>query len=181
MSENWPVTDPLYVRYSGEWSWDVIHDLIKSWLVQNYYTKYTEKKNKTKVGGSGIETEIEIDADKKVTSLAKYSISIAIHIWDVKESDVIVDGKTQKINKGRIEIVLTGTVILDYQGAFEKDSGLNKNFQKKLKDWFFKIRFTELDSAHFDGLKESLYNLQTKIKEALHMETSYTAYNISSS
>ena len=134
------------VKHKGIWKYSDVYAMVFDWLKSNKYDVgeglYKE------VVGEGKDIDIEWEAEKKVTDYFKFVINIKWKIIGMKDAEVEVDGKVQKMNKGEIGLTIKANFVSDYdgkwvtpmhklfRGIYEKyiiDSNV-KQYKKKLED-----------------------------------------------
>jgi len=158
------------IRYNGPFDYEHLYLAMYEWLKNHYYD--VSETYKHKMTPTGAEVELTIKADRKESEFVRYYAEIETHFWDIVDTETIVAGKKQKLNKGRFTIIIRMKVKLDYQSQFDKSELLirlyNMLYHTILKDrilimWAGKL-FLELLKLH------------TKIKEELGLYTAYSAY-----
>lgn len=165
--------DKVTVKYKGIFDQYGFLALIRKWIEDEGFD-YHEKKYKHKVyDPQGDEVEIEIfGIDKKVTRYIKFRIDVLLHCWDVKNVEVIKEGKKQKLQKGRLELRMYGTVFLDYEERFEKTWVL-RTFKNFMNTYILQheILFKYAEPYYYDYL-----NFSKQLKEFLGMSATESAY-----
>jgi len=164
---------PLMIRYTGVFDYDGMYKMMHSWLISKRFL-FQEKKYKDKVATPfGNELEIKWEAEKKVTEFIKESITIEFHLWDFSEVEVIKDGKKSKQAKARMEIKFFAFLELDYSQRFSSGS----NFSKKLGEFYVEnIIYWDWRIRYANALEYSVYDLHTKVKKYLNMDSGSNAY-----
>jgi len=162
----------LIVKYKGVFDYEGLYKMMHSWIINKRFL-FHETKYKDKVSTPfGNEIEIVWRSEKKVTEFVKEWIVIQFHMWDFSEVEVIKDGKNMKMAKTRMEIKFTAQIELDYNKKFDGSEFKHKLGQFYVKNiiwWDFQIRY-------INALEYSMYDLHTKVKKFLNMDTGNTAY-----
>lgn len=163
---------PLIVKYRGIFDQEGLLRKVYDWLTHQYYD-VQESSYKHKIPDPrGAEQEIKVTAEKKVSGYLQFNIKLHFRIFDLKEVEVVKDNQKKKMNQGRIEIRISGTVAVDYKNNFEKSQ-----FLKRLRDFMHKFVMKEdIEYWWQDEFYYRLYKLQQTIKEFLEMESSYNAF-----
>lgn len=161
----------LEIRYRGVFSFDDVYKTVRHWIDERRYD-FMEGLYKDKVDTPfGNEVEIEMQPELKVTEFIKYHIYFTSKFTGVKEFTANINGEQKKVTDGRFWIRLNATVEFDYQDKFKSD--FSNKILKFLVDSIFKNYY---EMKHYVRLKKDLYDLHTKIKKCLNMETASTAY-----
>lgn len=164
---------PLMIRYKGVFDYDGMYKMMHSWLISKRFL-FNESKYKDKVSTPfGNEIEIKWEAEKKVTEFVKEYILIEFHLWDFSEVEIIKDGKKVKQAKTRMEIKFFARLELDYSQRFSKGSEftqkLGKFYIENIIYWDWRIKYA-------NALEYSVYDLHTKVKKYLNMDSGSNAY-----
>ncbi|HEY9701206.1 MAG TPA: hypothetical protein V6C58_02095, partial [Allocoleopsis sp.] len=164
---------PLMIRYKGVFDYDGLYKMMHTWLITKRFL-FHESKYKDKVGTPfGNEIEAAWTAEKKVTEFIKEYIEIEFHLWDYAEVEIIKDGKKVKTGKGRLEIKFFAKLELDYSRKFT-DGG---TFAKKLGQFYVEnVIYWDWRIRYANALEYSIYDLHTKVKKYLNMDTGSNTY-----
>lgn len=149
---------------------DSIYKSIRSWLNSREY-EYNEDVYKDKVSDFGNELEVKMSGELYVTQFVKFSLKIEAKFYGVKEFESDYMGSKRKVNNGQFFILLSGSVVYDYNKKFNSDTSkffLELLVKRLLKNYY--------DVKYVDRFYYDLYNLQTLIKEQVYMETATNAF-----
>jgi len=170
-----PLSEPtklLIIRYKGVLDLEGLYRVVVQWLKSRRYW-FHETTYKHKVPSPfGAEEEITFNAERKCTEYYQYNIKIYFHVWDQQRVDVIKEGKKQKLIKAKVEIQIQGTLVLDYQGMFEKTALLVK-LRKFMHDHLIKEK---IENIWYDELYYRTLKLQAMIKDYIDMQTKSHEY-----
>ena len=162
----------LTVRYVGIFDFEGLYRLMVDWFKKRRYW-FHEHTYKYKVPlPTGAELEIKWYAEKNITDYFREKINVEFHIWDYTEVEVLQNGVKKELAKARMDIKITGELILDWQDKFE-----GSKFKKLVRDFYNyhiirkKVETIWHDEVHYRDLK-----LQTLIKEYLDMEAKANEY-----
>lgn len=112
-------------------------------------------------------------AKKKVTEYVKEYIKVSFHLWDFSEVEIIKEGRRVKMTKSRMEIKIEPYLELDYTSKFSGGTNfekmLGKFYQDKVIYWDWRIKYA-------DSLTYQSYDLHTKVKKFLNLESDTNAY-----
>ncbi|MBS3126728.1 hypothetical protein J4228_01030 [Candidatus Woesearchaeota archaeon] len=162
----------ITLRYNGLFDFDGLYAAVVDWA-KNYGYKWHEKDYKHKVPSpAGAEQELTWEITKNVTEYIAHRILFTVHIWDLTEVQVDVNGKTKSLSSARIYIIINGTLVYDWQQAFEKGS----KFAQMLGQWYRKLKAKDVESVYIDTLYYRIWNLHALLKKYFDMQTQKYAY-----
>ena len=162
---------PIYIRYSGLFDFDAVYSTMIEWCKNEGYL-WQEDVYKHKVPTpAGAEQEWIWSAENNLTSYFQYKIQILGHSWDLREVEVVKNGKKKTLISGRIELKFVGTMVLDWQKKMDKN-----NFTKFLGKMYYRINRREIEGNYGDGLWYHLFNLHAAVKKAFDMQTKAHEY-----
>lgn len=158
------------IRYSGVFNYEQLYLAIHGWLKDHYYQVKEVYKHKTTPSGADI--ELNYKGERKESEFIKFHIDVDAKFWGLTDTEVVKDGKKQKLNKARLLIIINFKVTLDYQSHFDKSEFLVRLFNfmtfTVLKN---KIMMTVVGKLFYES-----YRLHARIKEELGMHCAYNAY-----
>lgn len=160
------------IQFTGIFDLDGLYKATVGWIKSRRYW-FHEDVYKHKPGGPfGKELEIKWRADKKLNDFYSTGLDVKWHIWDLKDVEVIKNGKKVKLQKARVEIKLDTWLQLEHQ----KKWGQNK-FTKALYEFFENyIIKKEWSSIWWDTSYYRLMKFQAFIKNYLDMQTKGNEY-----
>ncbi|MFA5142194.1 MAG: hypothetical protein WC471_04460 [Candidatus Woesearchaeota archaeon] len=165
---------PPIIRYTGVFDFDKLYKSITKWYKAHGYDMQ-EKKYVHK----GKELEFEWFGDKKITEYYKYEIEVALFIWEFGETEVVKDGQTIKMNKGRIQMVIKGAYVLDYAKSWGSTPAPvksisdipNKKFVHYMQDLYHKyIINKDIIFKVYSPLYKLVYGFYDDVRETIGME-----------
>lgn len=158
---------PILLKYEGIFDMNGLYKrCVQFFLEQDWEFHETAYKGKKD------ELEIGWEPEKKVTEYVKYIMKVKIHVMDMKEIDVVKEGKKVKLTQGRVRIELNMNIKTDYSSRFKGHPWMGK-----LKHFYDKFIFKkEMDTIWEDQLYYTLLKVQTIIKEYMDMETKTNAF-----
>ncbi len=164
---------PLLVWYKGVFDFDGLYKMMHAWLISKRYLFQEDTYKDKAATPAGNELQIKWSAEKKVTEFIKEYVRIEFHLWDFAEVEIIKDGRKVKMHKARMEIKFFADLELDYSKRFTSGDDFSKRLGKfyveKVIYWDWRIRYA-------NALEYSVYDLHTKVKKYLNMDTSMSAY-----
>lgn len=151
------------IKHKGNWKFSDVYGMVFDWLKKNGYG-VSEGLYK-EVVGEGKEIDIEWEASKKVTDYFKYTIKVDWKVVGMKDAEVEVDGKVQKMNKGDLGITIKATFVKDYAGDWE-----GKPMWKFLRGVFEKHVIPSQIDEYIGELRGEATELSEDIKSFLRMK-----------
>ena len=150
---------------------DGLYTATTDWA-KNYGYMWHEKTYKHKVPSpKGAEQEMAWDMTKNVTEYISHLIMLTVHIWDMTEVKVDVNGKTKTLTNARIYIKIVGTLNYDWQGQFK-----GSKFAEKLGRLYLKLMSKDVEGIYWDTFYYRLWNLHAILKKYFDMQTKKHVY-----
>lgn len=159
------------VRYSGLFDFDGLYAAVIDWAKnQGYMWHEVDYKHKVPVP-AGAEQQWKWQLTKEVNDYIHYMHFLTVHLWDLKEVAVEIEGKKKHLSSGRIYIWMDGRVTYDWQKRFQKGGRL----MKMLGEFYAKSKDPEL-SEYWDALQYRNLALQAVIKKFFDMQGKKNVY-----
>jgi hypothetical protein len=162
--------DKVPLLYKGAFDFHAIYHAVLDWFAMHECWVY-EELYKDKVSGPDItEKDIKLFGEVRIDEFVMWNCTINIRVWDAK----ILDQRGpsgHKLIQGRLEVLINGQIITDYQQAFEGD-GLATAFRKIVN----KLTSRGTVSTLFGQYYGRTYMLQGTCKKILGMSTA-TGYD----
>lgn len=134
-----------------------------NWFKNESYSlvedKYTEK-----VSGGNRDIEFEWTAGNKLSDYFKAEIKLKLAVDGMSDVEVEIDGKKRKMNKGRIRMDFSGTLIRDVGAKFEE-----KGTWKFMREWYNKYLIPDRLDKMEDKVKDDMRDFKEKLKVFLEM------------
>lgn len=131
-----PFTPPVTVKHRGFFNFQEVITAIQDFFSENYYDTVQWAQYKFKIPSpAGAEYEIEVKGSRKVTEYVKFHQRVYLRVFDMREVEIVRDGKKVKTNDGRLHVEVKPTVEFDWQGRFKKGGAFGK-FYQWLHDFF---------------------------------------------
>lgn len=108
------------MKYRGILKFSDFYKFCHRWLTEETGLKIEEKKYKEKLAGDTKEIEVVWEGEDKYTDYFKLTSKIEFKIKDLKEVQINENGKNVKTNQGEYELKITGTLVRDYEGKFDR-------------------------------------------------------------
>ncbi len=159
------------IRYNGIFDFDKLYRDMAAWFGKNGFELQEDNyKHKTPMP-IGCEQEIKWKGWLKTNEYARYWIHVHFHIWDLQDIEVVKDGVKKKMSKGKLFIILSIQLDLDYSNRFKGKSGIL--LQNLLRNYIMK---KTIENSWQDELVYRMYKLHEVIKESLGMESCYNSH-----
>ncbi len=170
MVDNKETLPRITSQYTGLFDFDGLFAAIIDWA-KNYGFMWHEWEYKHKVPSpKGAETEHKWVLHKSINEYVRYEILITVHVWDMLEVEVEVDGKKKSLTNARIYIWLETTVFYDWQEKF-KGGKITKKLGEIYNKWMDRDLSVYLDQAYYRS-----WDLQAIIKTYFDMQSKKYAY-----
>jgi len=155
------------LKYTGIIDADKLFKTMYSWYINQGY-EFHEKQLKHKVPSpAGAEQEIEWTGWRKINGYVRFWVDVFIHIWEMKDVNVIINGKKEVKQQVKMSIEFSGRVDLDYTNRFG-----GSRFLQMLHDWYINyVIKKDIDIIWTDQLYYRILKFYTAVKEFLEMET----------
>ncbi len=151
----------IFIKHKGYFSFSKLMQDMKQWYDENYY-EFHVNKHKHKA----TEEEIGCYGERKVNDYLRYKLEIDMRVWELKEVEIVQDGKTVKKNYGRVGIHFKPSYTLDYEERFGKSK-----FLQAVQDFYHKyIIKRKIEDYWEDELFMQAGDLIRVIKTALEYE-----------
>lgn len=154
------------VKHKGLFDFKELYRFCYVFLVEKDYF-IVEKVYTEKATAIGKEVEIEWDCKKKLTDYFSSQVKVNWRIIGMKDADVEQDGNKVTINKGEVEIKISGSLVRDYESKWETTPTLK--FLRAIYDKFvIRSRIDEFegkvygDSDEFLGQVKAFIGLEGK-------------------
>lgn len=160
------------IKYDGLFEWEGLYKLIYLWFVERgYYFEETFVKTKIPTP-MGAENEYELKGWRKSTDYIKEWVRVKIHTFEMREVEVIKEGKKKKMVKARMFIDFYGNIEMDYQQRFAATQ-----FGQYLRSFYDRLFLKkEFDSIWSDRLWYYIYKLHAEVKQYLDMQAKENAF-----
>lgn len=163
------------IKYKDVFSMRYLYRRVHEWLMEEDYwseksSQWGEKLYLERISGNGNkELWIWWRSSKNYTqSFFKFYMDIDYHVLDLKDKEIVVDGKKVKTHDGEVEVLVTASIQLD------PDKSWNKNFILKnfyLQNFFlnriYKTRIVQAENQ----LIEDAAKLLGAVKQYLQLES----------
>ena len=132
------------VTNTGVFSFPDLYRFCYDWLTDEAQLKIIEEKYAEKLMGDAKNIEVIWKGFREITDYFKYEVKIAFRILGMKKIEINQGGAKISTNQGYAEIKVTGTLIRDYRGKFEK-SAIQKFLRSIYEKWVIPARIEQYE------------------------------------
>jgi len=143
------------IKYSGIVNFADFYKFCFDWLKEETGLNLTENKYAEKLGGDSKNIDVEWSGSRDLTDYFKADIKISFRVGGLTNTEITIDGKKIKTNKGSIEVSIIGTLVRDPKGKFEKNS-LQKFMRGIYEKMVIPERIGEFEKKIMDDCDEFL-------------------------
>jgi hypothetical protein len=119
MVEQYIVVDRKTINYEGLLDVQEFYRALEEWLKQQAYDK-KEKITSESITKDGRHIELELEPWHGFTDYARSMMDIRLVFDGVKDVDVVIDGVKQRMQKGRVLVMIDAFLETDYEGRWEE-------------------------------------------------------------
>ncbi len=143
------------MKYRGIFSFKDFYKFCYDWLTEETGLDISEDKYSEKLTGNSKDLDIKWTGERKVTDYFKFEIKVVFEIRNLTEVEIEQGGAKVKTNQGEIKAKVSGTLIRDYDGKFEKDA-FRKFLRSIYEKWIIKSRVDQFEEKLFGDCDEFL-------------------------
>ncbi len=143
------------MKYTGIFSFKDFYKFCYDWLTEETDLDISEDKYSEKLIGNAKDIKITWTGVKKVTDYFKFEIKVEFEIIKLTEVEIEQGGAKVKTNQGEVKTKVSGTLIRDYDGKFEKDA-FRKFLRSIYEKWVIKSRIDQFEEKLFGDCDEFL-------------------------
>jgi hypothetical protein len=161
------------LKFKGIMDYPGLFKVIRRWYVDQGYEFHQDTLKHKLPSPAGYAQEIKISGWKKVNEYSKFNIKIYMHVFDIKEVEVVKEGKKTKLQHVRLQMEITPSVDVDYASRFG-----GSRLLQELQDFFLKYVYKEeIATLMEDQIWYRVYKLQKIIKDYFDFEAKTNAYD----
>jgi hypothetical protein len=150
------------IAYDGLFNYRELFRIMDVWFREKFYDKW-EKRNEQYMTPEGLCIETEFTPWKKVTDYFKIIIKIEITGTNLKEVEVEVQGKKQRMHQGKVSVKLTGYLVVDYEHKWSKAP------LYFLRDIYDKYIYWRITKKYIEATIEDVESLYNHLRSYLNM------------
>lgn len=155
------------IKQKGIFNFRKFYNFAYDWLRSEGY-KIIEKNYTEDIKGGTKKTEIKWDAKKKISDYFRFMIELDWLTLNMKNVEVLKDGKKVKMNSGETELRVKGVLLKDYEHRWE-DRPVFKLLRGIFDRYIIKSRVEKYEDKVTDEAEEFL--LQCKSYLAMEGKT----------
>jgi hypothetical protein len=126
------------IKYNGIFNFPDFYKFCYDWLKDETGLSLSENKYAEKLNGDSKNIDVDWSGSKEVSDYFKFEAKISFKVVGLTVAEITQDGKKIKTNKGAIEVGISGTLVRDTKGKFEKSG-----FQRFLRGIYEKTVIPE--------------------------------------
>ncbi len=151
------------VEHSGLLDFSALYSFMHSWLKNEQYG-VNEDRYSEKVSGNKRDLRIEWKATKDVSDYFRFEQKIEFEISNLTDVEAEIDGEKKKMNKGKVEIKISGNLVKDKDSKWETSP-----FNRFMRDLYNKYIIPSRVRAFENELSDDVRRLKEEIKAFLEL------------
>lgn len=136
-----------FIKHRGFFNYSDFLQAVRKWFIDEDFDVLDMPMYKQKFPTpTGTEHEFKMKGKKNVTEYVRYEIEFMVRVYNLRDVEIIQDGKKIKVQDGQVQIEIEPKLILDWQNRF-KQSGPFKPFVEALDKFYrnYIIKYTIVD------------------------------------
>ena len=143
------------VKYDGLMDFKEFYKFCYQWLVEEAELDVVENKYAEKISGDSKNVDVEWSGKRKVTDYFMFQVSVKFKVLNLTNVEITQEGRKIKMNKGSVEVSISGTLVKDYEGKFEQNS--TQKFMRAIYEkWVIHSRVKEYEGKLIGDCNEFL-------------------------
>lgn len=141
------------ISYEGYFNYRELFRILDFWQRDKFYDKF-EKRSEEMVTDKGKNIDLEFTPWKKYTDYFKGIMKVEITVQHMKEVEVVIRGEKRKMNHGHIDIKITGYLVMDYEGYWERSALLLfiRDIFDRYFNWYITKKYINMNIDHANDL-----------------------------
>ena len=152
------------LEHSGIFDFPSFYQFAHSWFKEEQYNGVDEEKYAEKSDGAKRDIDIEWKAYKRVTDYFKIEHKVKYEIKGLTEVEVEIDGKKKNMNKGKMTVEITTTLVMDYDSKWETSP-----FSRFMRDLYNKYIIPSRVGSMRDKAESNAQNFKGELKAFLDL------------
>jgi hypothetical protein len=153
------------LEHTGIFDFKAMYSYAHDWFKSDGYG-VVEEKYAEKVKGDSRDLTIEWKVTKDFSDYFRFEYKIKYEIEGLSDVEVEIDGRKQQMNKGKVIVEITSTLVMDKEGKWESTS-----FNRFMRDVYNKY----IVPSRVESMKILLVNKATGFKDDLKAFMNLTA------
>jgi len=116
-----PFKQPLpstLIRHRGFFNYEDLLKDIRAWFADEEYVFQIPSYTKKFPEPTGTEHQLKMKGEKKVTGYVKFNLDIVLRVYNMRDIEIIQEGKKLQVQDGQIMVQISPTLELDWQNRF---------------------------------------------------------------
>lgn len=143
------------VEYAGIFSFKDFYQFCYKWLTEETGLDLSETKYEEKIVGDKKNIEIKWSGKLKITDYFRFDAKIVFKTWGLTKVEIQQDNTKIQTNKGQINIKVSGILVRDYLGKFEKNA-IQKFLRSIYEKWIIPTRIDQFQTKIISDCDEFL-------------------------
>ena len=152
------------VQHQGIFDFKGFYGFAHDWLKEEKEYGVVEEKYNEKVSGNTRDIKIEWLASKLLIENFNIEIKIKFDIGDLADVEVEVDSERKKMNKGKVEVEIRGTIVKDPDSKWDKSP-----FSRFMRDTYNKYVIPGRINNVENRIKTDVINLKEELKAFMEL------------
>lgn len=162
MAERHLIIDHLKLSYEGLFNADELYNVVSTFFFERGWDWY-EKINEAHITTTGKQVRIVFEPWKVISDYYEISVSIKLHLNDVKDIEVKQGDNFLRVNQGEIKMTFDGYVKSDRENNWS-EKPFNWFISIILEKYFFKNHYQKAEN----WIKNDVEDLHQEIKTYLN-------------
>ncbi len=143
------------IKYDGLLDFKEFYKFCYQWLNEETGLDVVENKYAEKISGDAKNIKVEWTGQSVVTDYFMFKVSVRFEVINLTNVEIVQDGKKIKMNKGSVEVSISGSLVRDYDGKFEHTS--SQKFMRSIYEkWVIPSRIKEYEGKLVSDCNEFL-------------------------
>jgi hypothetical protein len=151
------------IVYSGRFDYKAFYDFFFNVIKANGYV-VTNEAHSQKVRENAEKVKIQWEFERIVDDYTKFTIEVRFLIHDLTQVIVKKEGGEVKLNEGKIDIHIAGSIITDWQKLWEKNFVL-----EKLRGFYERYLFRSTREQYEVEVYKDVYLIENELKSFLQL------------
>jgi hypothetical protein len=151
------------LEHTGIFDFKALYSYAHAWFREDEFG-VIEEEYKEKSKGDSRDLEIKWKATRDYSDYFQIEYKIKFKIEDLKDVEVQIDGSKQQMNQGKVEIEITGVLVMDKDSKWETSP-----FNRFMRDVYNKYIVPTRVESMKDKVREKARNFKDDIKSFMNL------------
>lgn len=152
------------VLHGGIFDFKGFYSFAHDWLKEEREFGVVEEKYNEKVSGNARDIKIEWLASKLLSDYFRIELKIKFDIGEMTDVEVEIDGERKKMNKGKVEVEIRGTLVKDPDSKWDKSP-----FSRFMRDTYNKYVIPGRIYDVENRIKTEVINFKEELKAFMEL------------